>query len=130
MIDGRLQEFPRLDERMWGRPHRFGFTVELFSSKGAQAIVAHDLVAGASRSWATAPGRLRSGAVFVPDSPAAGEGEGWLLAVDSDRRTSDLVVLDATRVEQGPVARVHLPQRIPDGFHGDWMSAATCVSGP
>jgi len=31
------------------------------------------------------------------------------------------VVLDATDVRRAPVATVHLPRRVPFGFHGNWM---------
>ena len=34
---------------------------------------------------------------------------------------SDLVVLDATDVARGPVATVHLPARVPYGFHATWV---------
>jgi carotenoid cleavage dioxygenase len=37
----------------------------------------------------------------------------------SDR--SDLVLLDAGSLED--VARVHVPARIPYGFHGNWIAA-------
>jgi carotenoid cleavage dioxygenase-like enzyme len=37
---------------------------------------------------------------------------------------SDLVVLDAVRLEAGPVAEVRLPQRVPFGFHGTWVPAS------
>jgi carotenoid cleavage dioxygenase len=33
------------------------------------------------------------------------------------------VVLDARDVAAGPVATVALPQRVPFGFHGNWMPA-------
>ncbi|WP_421861421.1 carotenoid oxygenase family protein [Parvibaculum sp.] len=33
---------------------------------------------------------------------------------------SDFVVLDATDISQGPLARVELPTRVPFGFHGNW----------
>lgn len=123
LIDDRIQEFPRIDDRFWGLPHRFGVTVELFSSDGSPSIITHDIVNGSSESWQSKPGRSLSEAVFVADSASSPEGEGWLLAIESDRTSSDLVVLDATAVSAGPVARVHLPQRIPDGFHGDWLAA-------
>ncbi len=35
--------------------------------------------------------------------------------------TTDLVVLAADDPAGGPVARVHLGRRVPDGFHGNWM---------
>ena len=34
---------------------------------------------------------------------------------------AELVVLDANDLTQEPVARIHLPQRVPDGFHGSWV---------
>ncbi|MGL4743613.1 MAG: carotenoid oxygenase family protein [Dermatophilaceae bacterium] len=40
----------------------------------------------------------------------------------SDR--AELVVLDAADVAAAPVAWVHLPQRVPFGFYGNWIDAA------
>jgi carotenoid cleavage dioxygenase len=38
--------------------------------------------------------------------------------VDRVRGTSDLVIFDAETLED--VASVHLPARVPVGFHGGW----------
>jgi len=61
--------------------------------------------------------------LFVPTG--ADEDAGYLLTYTFDDRTerSHLVVLDATDVARGPVARVALPQRVPYGFHGTWVPA-------
>jgi carotenoid cleavage dioxygenase len=32
-------------------------------------------------------------------------------------------ILDATDIGAGPVATVHLPRRVPFGFHGSWLPA-------
>lgn len=124
LIDDRVQEFPRLDDRYWGRRHRFGLTVELLSRNGSAAVLAHDLATGNVDRWEAEPGHSLSEAVFTPGGPDAGEGEGWVLVVDSTPHESSVVVLDATAVDHGPVARIRLPQRIPDGFHGDWIPDA------
>lgn len=124
MLDDRVQEFPRLDDRFWGRPNRFGLTVELMSRGGRAAVIAHDLAAGTTQTWESEPGHSISEAVFTPHGPEAGEGEGWVIAVDSTPRESEVVILDATALSDGPIARVRLPQRIPDGFHGDWLPTA------
>lgn len=31
------------------------------------------------------------------------------------------MILDAEDIAKGPVASVHLPQRVPFGFHGNWL---------
>jgi carotenoid cleavage dioxygenase len=41
---------------------------------------------------------------------------------DAARDASDLVIIDAQRFERGPIARVHLPRRVPYGFHGSWIA--------
>ncbi len=38
---------------------------------------------------------------------------------DDGRDASDLVILDATDFGRGRT--VHLPQRVPFGFHGSWV---------
>jgi carotenoid cleavage dioxygenase len=61
--------------------------------------------------------------VFVAAHDAAGEEEGYLMGYVWDRGTdrSDLVLLDARDFPR-EIARVHLPVRLPQGFHGNWMS--------
>jgi len=63
--------------------------------------------------------------VFVRAADGRGEDEGWILTMvyDAERDASDLVVLDATSFSGPPVATVHLPARVPFGFHGSWVPA-------
>ena len=64
-----------------------------------------------------------SEAVFVPSGPDAAEDDGWVLSLvyDTERDTSDLLVLNAADFTGEPQAIVHLPQRVPFGFHGNWV---------
>jgi carotenoid cleavage dioxygenase len=62
--------------------------------------------------------------VFVPRSVDAPEGDGYLIGVaynlDQNLR-SDLVILDAQHVGEGPVARVRLPVQASPQVHGWWV---------
>lgn len=40
LIDRRIQEFPRIDDRFWGRKHKFAVTTELFRFSGGSGIIA------------------------------------------------------------------------------------------
>ncbi len=53
----------------------------------------------------------------------AGEDEGFLLGFvyDRVRDASDLVIFDAQSIGGDPVARIRLPKRVPQGFHGSWI---------
>ncbi len=61
--------------------------------------------------------------MFVRAGDGRAEDEGWVLSVvyDAERDASDLVILDATSFAGPPVATVHLPARVPFGFHGSWV---------
>jgi carotenoid cleavage dioxygenase len=64
--------------------------------------------------------------VFVPRTAAAGEGDGFLVAVAyrGAENRSDFIVLDAQNVTAGPIATAALPRRVPFGFHGNWVAAS------
>jgi carotenoid cleavage dioxygenase len=44
---------------------------------------------------------------------------------DAATDRSDLVVIDAQDWLGEPVATVHLPVRVPLGFHGNWVAATS-----
>lgn len=131
IIDGRPQEFPRVDDRVVGHRHRFGYTagVGVSQMRGGSdlttSVLKHDLQTGTSTVAEMGLGRTAGEFVFVADSPDAAEDEGWLMGFvyDAAAGRSELVVLDATDLAAGPVATVALPVRVPAGFHGNWVPA-------
>ena len=130
-LDDHPQELPRVDERLVGRPYRYGYapSFSLGDGGGVQfgGLLKHDLHAGTTVERTFGAGQSAGEAVFVPGSPDAGEDEGFVLSLvhDTDRDASDLVILDATDFTGPEVARVHLPQRVPYGFHGWWAADDT-----
>lgn len=121
-LDDRAVEFPRIDDRLATLRARYAVSV------GDGSLVRHNLVTGeaAEHRFGTpdnpgAPGE----AVFVPStSGPADESSGWYLGYvyDAARDGSDLVIIDASDFTGAPVARIKLPQRVPHGFHGNWVA--------
>ncbi len=131
-LDDAAAEYPRIAEARVGRPHRYAYATsfELDAEPDHAVIHRYDLSEGAARASHHLPrGHTCGEAVFVPRgggaAPAPGrrEDDGYLLsfAHDRGRGTSYLLVLAADDVEADPVARVHLPVRVPGGFHGSWV---------
>jgi carotenoid cleavage dioxygenase len=124
-LDETAQEFPRVDERLVGRPYRYGYAVG--TSPGTtgisapDAILKHDVATRRTQTVAFGPGREPGEFVFVPSSADAAEDDGVAMGFVYDRSTdrSDLVLLDGESLET--VATVHLPVRVPHGFHGNWV---------
>ena len=86
-------------------------------------VVKYDLEKGTSSSHDLGPHAHPAEFVFAESSASAGEDEGYTMGFvyDSANDSSDLVILDATNMAADPVARIHLPQRVPFGFHGSWI---------
>ena len=128
-LDAAPQEFPRPDERFFGQPHRYVWAMATPTEPeqrfiGATSLYAHDLVAGTHQVHDFGAGRYPGEFVFVPETADAPEGHGWLigLVVDMNNDTTDAVIIDARQFEQPPVAMIHLPHRVPPGFHGNWIA--------
>jgi carotenoid cleavage dioxygenase len=128
-LDDRPLEFPRIDERVVGRQHRYSWAVEISLAPDGDVLwpgtglVRRDQASQTSTLRTFGPGRTVGEAVFVPRSPDAGADDGWYLAFVHDAATdrSELVVLDGQGWSDEPVAVVHLPARVPLGFHGSWV---------
>jgi len=122
------QEFPRIDERRSSLEHRYAYTLglpERFAPAefGADHLFKHDLRLGRRWRHEFGAGRVAGEFAFVPRHAQAAEDEGWLvgLVIDREREATELAILDAQDFEAPPVARVHIPHRVPPGFHGAWI---------
>ena len=126
-------EFPRVDERLVGKKHRYGWATSVYSDSqdsGASgvfdgaSIACYDFQTDSLTRHEMGPGRFAGEAVFVPASDTAGERDGYLMSMVYDTGTdrSDLVILDAQDLLAEPLATIHLPQRVPFGFHGNWVA--------
>lgn len=121
-IDDRATEFPRIDDRLAGRYAQYAVSVS------ESSLLRYDLATGeaqrhqfGTQDHPGSPGE----AVFVPAAGSDDESSGYYLGYvyDSARNGSDLVILDASDFSGDPVARIQLPQRVPEGFHGNWIGA-------
>ena len=137
-LNDRAQEFPRVDDRVITRPHRYGYSAMIgevgraitpltgdFADEAfSNALLKHDLTHGTVERHDFGRDATAGEAVFTPSAPGAAEDDGYVFAFvhNPERSASDLVILAAQDFAAEPVARVHLPGRIPLGFHGSWIS--------
>jgi len=131
VIDAAPQEFPRIDERRFGQPHRYAYAMALPQAPdpafvGATSLYKHDLETGARQVHDFGPHRYPGEFAFVPAGADTAEDAGWLigLVIDALTETTDLVILDAEDFEREPQASVRIPHRVPPGFHGAWLPSA------
>jgi carotenoid cleavage dioxygenase len=124
-------EMPRTDDRYQGRPYRYGYMICYRSNDGSSATGRLDFATGKLDVWSPGAGDSVQESQFVPRTPDAPEGEGWLIMPVSrvSKNRSDLVILDAMDLAAGPVATLRLPVKVRASFHGTWVPEATLKSG-
>jgi carotenoid cleavage dioxygenase len=132
-VAGWVTEFPRVNDMLNARPTRFVYLPTLTSTlqqanppsatfntmtkvnADTGDVVRHDF-----------GNRIAGEATFIPRGTSGDEDDGYLaiFAFDPVNRTSDLILLDATHLDSDPVAVIRMPQRVPQGLHGNWMKRA------
>lgn len=121
--DVRL-EMPRIDPRRTGRPYRHGYANGGFRRQMFHAIEHFDLETGVRRTLDFGDERVAFEPVFAPRRGSSAEGDGYILVIVGCEASpiSDLLVLDAERIDAGPLASVRLPHRVNGNFHGCWVA--------
>ncbi|HDR9879868.1 TPA: carotenoid oxygenase family protein [Burkholderia cenocepacia] len=128
-------EFPRCDPRYMGKTYRHGFVLKFdpslpYDGKSLGAppfqffntLARVDVVSGDTEAWFAGDAECFQEPIFVPRSPDAPEGDGFVMSVLNHLRskTTELVVLDAMKLSSGPVARIKIPFRLRMSLHGTW----------
>ncbi len=131
-VDDRPGEFPRVADSVVGLQHRFGYMMGLPENPTyeepmsmAGAILKYDRQTGARSEIALGQGNLPGEPVFVAAEGAKSEDDGYLMTFvyEAETDTSRFVVMDASTMDDTPVASIELP-RIPFGFHGNWIPSS------
>lgn len=127
----RAGEFPRVAPADEGRPYEVLYHCEHSSRERARsgppdALVRIELASGAVDEHRFADHEWPSEGVFVPRPGGRGPRDGWVITLVYDARAhaSAWAILDAARMNDGPVARAWLDHHVPLGFHGAWLPAA------
>ena len=122
-------EFPRIDDRLIGYKNRWGYAGTAEPSDDAtglfRRITKYDRTGGPSVNREVVEGQWVGEPVFVPRTPDAEEDDGFILNLvhDTNKDETAIDVLDARAIDSAPLARLWLEERIPLGFHGNWLQA-------
>lgn len=130
VVDASPSEFPRHRGSLTGKPYRFGYAAAA-SGEPEWPTLKYDLHTGERTVFHHGHGRGGGEPVFVSRPSPTAEDDGWLITFVHDvaNGTAELVVLDAQDLARREVARVLLPQRVPYGFHGNWVSDRSVPPG-
>jgi carotenoid cleavage dioxygenase len=127
-LDDVAHGFPRVDDRVVGLPHRYGWVVGARpgsdGSMDAPGVVTrYDLERGTSESHDFGPDAQPGEFVFAERNADSAEDDGFAIGYVYHKETdsSDLVILDAAQPSAEPLATIHMPRRVPHGFHGSWI---------
>lgn len=120
-------ELPRIDDRATTTAHRIIATSLTTGHRDlppgdADTLGWYDTHTGRFDTWAA--GDLAVGEqAYIPQPGDPDPTHGWWTTIATDRTdlTSRLLVLPAEDPATGPVAVIHLPQRVPLGLHGAWL---------
>jgi carotenoid cleavage dioxygenase len=120
-------EFPRIDDRLTGRPHRY-LTVGAVSGRHDltrgehDRLVRWDMSAGRCEAWDTdaSIGEV----IYVPRDGSQDELHGYYMTLARDVRgdRSWLYIWDAADFPCPPMARVAIPAAVPNGLHANWFA--------
>ncbi|QCI13101.1 carotenoid oxygenase family protein [Pseudomonas putida] len=131
--DDLFIEAPRVDERYATRKARIGWALSRDRRKptlGAEWIIVdyncidrYDFETGQVSTLCVGPDAAPAEPVFIPRATDSPEGDGYLLLhlIKDKGPGSEFILLDASKLEDGPIARIRVPFHLRPAIHGNWV---------
>ena len=131
-------EFPIINSAYQGRRNKYSYHI-LFPHGGKEeprfpGLVKYNLETGGYLAYSEGPHTFYNEPGFAPRDHPKSEDDGYLITIawNDQQQRSEVQVFDAKGggLGAGPIARILLPQRVPNGFHATWVSQAVMQRWP
>jgi carotenoid cleavage dioxygenase-like enzyme len=124
-LDDIFAEFPRINENFTGSKHLYSYHGRFSPERILQdALVKYDREANTRQIFEMPRGFYCNEAIYVDSTQNENEDGGYLLSYVSHAAVPGQVwVFRAEDITAGPIAKIHLPDRLPPVFHGCWVAA-------
>lgn len=127
-VDDSMTEFPMVNLDLTGRKTRYSYqgAIADVPFQAFEGLLKYDLTNGTHERHDFGPNRYGCEPVFAPRPHAKSEDDGYVISFVSsaDGQESEALILDAQDFAAPPLARITLPQRVPQGFHATWVKAS------
>ena len=124
----RTVEFGMINQKFAGRKYRYVYsTVAKPGWFLFEGFIKHDLQTGEAIELTLEQGRYASESPFVPRIGSTEEDDGYLVSfiIDENKGTSECILIDCKKFEEGPVCRIALPHKLSSGTHSTWVDTET-----
>ena len=126
-LSENISEFGMINATHGGEPYRY-----VYAATGKpgwflfDGLIRHDVVCGTEQRISFGDGVYGSETAMAPRVGSGGEDDGYLVTLTTDMNSdaSYCLVFDAARIEDGPVCKLQLPERISSGTHSTWVAGA------
>jgi carotenoid cleavage dioxygenase len=124
-------ELPRVNDREMSLPYQNGYYVAIDNTKplhtvgpmliGPNTLAKINVESGELKTYYFGDQSTLQEPQFVPSL----NGEGYICIIidEHDKNESYVAIMDAEKIEKGPIAKCKLPIRLRNAFHGCWVSA-------
>ena len=130
-------DFPCINREYTGLKYRYAYSaaykagtepVERMDIPSFDAILKHDMETGVTTRYELGEGRTCGDIIFVPVDEPKSEDDGYVLVlthvdIEGEDPRTELLMLDASQEVLTKQCVVHIPMRVPYGFHCEYIPA-------
>ena len=126
-LSDNISEFGMINSAHSGESYRYAYAATgkpgwfLFDG-----LVRHDVLTGTEQHYRFADGVFGSETAMAPRVGSTGEDDGYLVTLTTDMNAdaSYCLIFDAARLDDGPICKLQLPERISSGTHSTWVAGS------